>query len=244
MNTTHKIAVALIAIAGLNAIASADTLDMKYTGKGKGTNVKITQDTNTFNTFAGQLKHTIQGASGIYAPLNGERITFCSDVYETVTSTFKAYDIVGLNLLPDTAPMGAAKADAIWNMYQAQGSSAFASGASNDLAAAFQIAVWEIVSDFDSNVGLSSLNVNSGAFKAKKTDGGALSGGIATNLASLFAVAAGGFQAEPSLSLIGLRHATAQDQIVAYSGVIPAPGAGALAGLGLLCMGRRKRSSK
>ncbi len=244
MKTTTKIALAAIAFTGFTAIANADTLDMKYTGTGKGTNVKITQDTNTFNVFAGQLKHTIQNAGGVYSPLNGNQITFCSDVYQSVSSSFKVYDIVGLNMIPNSVPMGNAKAEAIWNMYQAQGSSAFASTAANELAAAFQIAVWEIVSDFDSGTGLASLDVNSGAFKAKKTNGDALSGALATNLASLFSVAVGGFQAEPSLSLIGLRSSTSQDQIVAYHGAIPAPGAGALAGLGLLCMGRRNRKVK
>jgi len=244
MKSTTKIAFAAIAFAGMTAVASADTLDMKFTGTARGTNVKITQDTQTNNVFAGQLKHTIQNALGIYSPLNGEQITFCSDVYQSVTSTYKAFDIVGLSVIPNGVPMGSAKADAIWNMYQAQGSSALASTASNELAAAFQIAVWEIVSDFDAGVGLSSLNVNGGAFKAKKTNGDALNGALATNLASLFSIAVGGFQAEPSLSLIGLRHSTAQDQIVAYRGAIPAPGAGMLAGLGLLCMGRRNRAVK
>lgn len=229
------------AVMGFTAFASADTVDMKFTGTGKGSNVKVTLTNNTFNVFAGQLKHTMQNGTGTGANLSGNYITFCSDLYETVTSSYKTYTLTDLNNLPDSSPMGFARAGAIWNIYQAFGSSALNTNANNDLAAAFQIAIWEIATDFNPNTGLSSLNVNSGSFKAVQTNGNALTGAIATNLNNIFNAAVANVSADPSLFLTGLMHSTAQDQIVATTTTIPTPATGALAALGLLCMGRRRR---
>lgn len=245
-NRTAQFALSAIALVALSAVANAETVEMKFTGTGKGTNVKITQNTNTMTVFAGQLKHTIQNGTGAASVLNGNQTTFCSDIYEVVTSTFKTYDVTALSAVPDTAPMGVDKQNAIIKMYLAYGNSALSSSASNELAAAFQVAIWEIASDFNAAVGLSSLNLTSGNFKASQTSGSAFTGAIATNLTNLFAAAVSTTPSDTVLSVYGLRHATAQDQIVALQGnvLIPAPGSGLLAGLGILCMSRRRRNSK
>ena len=101
------------AVMGFTAFASADTVDMNFTGTAKGSNVKVTLTSNTFNVFAGQLKHTMQNGTGTGANLSGNYITFCSDLYETVTSSYKTYTLTDLNNLPDSSPMGHARAGAI-----------------------------------------------------------------------------------------------------------------------------------
>lgn len=240
-NRTINVLVAAAACMGITAMASADVVTMKFTGTGKGSSVKVTLGSNSFNTFAGQLKHTItDGIGAVGSTLNGSHVTFCSDLLQNTSGSNKTYTVTGVENLPNWDPMGNDASMAIWNMYNFAGASAIASGASNDLAAAFQIAIWEIVSDFDANVGLASLNVNSGGFKAKKTDGSNLGSGIANQLSSLFA-AATGVSSQGSLGLYGLRSGEAQDQIIT---VVPTPGVGVLAGMGLACFARRRRTAK
>jgi len=231
-------AATLTAVFGFAAAANADFVDMRYLGTAKGTSVKATFFGDSRNIFAGQLNHRITNGTGLAAALNGDHLTFCSDFYQTVTSTNKQYEVVSIDVLPSSAPMGAVKAQALRNIYTASGVDASDSAASNDLAAAFQIAVWEIVTDFDGTA--ASLSVTAGDFKAKKTNGNALSGALASALSGLFSAA---LQTGPNqANMIGLRSSNAQDQLLAGF-VIPTPGTATLALTGtLLAIGRRRRA--
>lgn len=230
---TIAVAIATVAVA---ASANAGFVDMKFLGTGEGSNVKSTHFGNTRNVFAGQLRHRIANGLGTEAALNGDHRTFCADFYETVSSSFTPYEVVEIELVSDTAPMGNVKAGAIRSIYTASGAAALDSNASSSLAAAFQLAVWEIVTDFDGTMG--SLSITAGNFSAKKTDGNALSTTINNHLAALFAAVASSNEGLPNL--VGLRSQCAQDQLVmGFS--IPTPGTAVLASLGILCVGRRRR---
>jgi hypothetical protein len=232
MKTFAVAAVATLAAAS----AHAGFIDMKYLGTGRGESVRATHFGTSTNVFAGQLKHRIENGAGSDAIFNGDHVTFCSDFFQTVTSSFRPYEVVEIDLIPSTQPMGAAKASAIEAIYAASGSAALHTSANAALAAAFQLAVWEIVTDFDGTSG--SLSMTAGDFRATKTNGDALSSAVQTHLASLFAAAFGSSEGGPALS--GLRSGSNQDQIVMGFSV-PAPATAGLALVGLAAAGRRRR---
>lgn len=231
-------AIALTASFGFAAAANAEFVDVRFLGTAKGTSVKTTFFGNTRDLFAGQLNHRISNGTGLAAALNGDHVTFCSDFYQSVTSSNKQYEVVSVDLIPSSAPMGAAKAQALRNIYTTAGVNASDSAASNELAAAFQIAIWEIVTDFDGTA--SSLDLTAGSFKAKKTNGNAFSGSLASALTTIFTAAT---QAQPNQpNMIGLRSSAAQDQLLAGF-VIPTPGTATLALTGVaFAAGRRRRA--
>ena len=103
----------------------------------------------------------------------------------------------------------------------------------HDFAAAFQLAVWEIITDYNP-ADQFALGITTGNFRATRTDGNPLSSGVMNHLTSLFAAVGAGHNPD---TLLGLRSTTHQDQIIP----VPAPGSAALAGLGLLCLAGRRR---
>lgn len=234
-NTTAA-ATALLGALALASSAMADTVDLRFTGTGKGVQVKIRIDNDWTNVFAGQLKHNFSNGTGPTGSLlTGDIITFCADITQHVSSTTKTYTITGVESLSDSNPMGLAKAAAIAGLYNYANGAQVLNSASNDFAAAFQIAIWEILTDFSAEDGLSSLSITAGDFRVKQTSGDPLSSGILTHLNALFAHIGDG--APEGISMIGLRSSSAQDQIT----YIPSAGTATLGALGLACIGRRRR---
>ena len=88
-NTTTAIAI----IAAATTVASADIIDMKYTGVGAGRNVKININDSSFNAFAGEIEHQIQGAESPNTFLNGTLYTYCADITEHVATDFSEYQV-------------------------------------------------------------------------------------------------------------------------------------------------------
>jgi hypothetical protein len=219
--------------------ASAAAVNVKYVGKGKGSDVKITHGNTTQNVFAGQLKHELTNPDAPYGPSAGVKITFCTDLTQYVSKNTTVYQFVPIAAMPGTSPMGAGKADAIQDMYNGGNGAPIASNASNDYAAAFQLAVWEVVMDFNPNVGIASLNLTDGQFKAKKTNGSALSSGIVNAFNSIIAAIGQVWQSDTPI--VGISSGTAQDQIVAGQAYVPAPGAALLATLGVAAVTLRRR---
>ncbi|MFA6046399.1 MAG: Cys-Gln thioester bond-forming surface protein [Phycisphaerales bacterium] len=225
---------ALVLLAG---VAQADMINVQFTGTGAGSNVHINSPSFNGNVFAGQLKHTLSNGTGDAAAYNGNYLTYCTDLAQHVTSSTKTYDVVSITQLPDGSPMGAVKANAIRSLYSAANSAQSGVGTSNDLATAFQLAVWEIVTDFNPVASNAGLSITGGNFHATTTNGGSLSSGILNQLNTLFAAASAG---AGGTDLVGIRSGQYQDQILPIA--VPAPGAAALASLGLLCMTGRRRA--
>ncbi|CAG0962266.1 hypothetical protein PHYC_00791 [Phycisphaerales bacterium] len=228
-----KTRIAVLAAAALAGIANADVIDARFTGTQKGGTVRVDSPYFDGNVFAGQLKHTLSNGP---AELNGNWITYCTDLAQHVTSNTRSYDIVPLSLLPDNVPMGADKASAIRDMYIFANGSQLTTTTSNDLATAFQLAVWEIIVDFN-NVPEAGygLSMTSGDFRARKTSGNPLSSGVMTQLGNLFGAI--GDAPQSQIALLGIRSGDYQDQIIP----VPAPGAAALAGMGVLLVAGRRR---
>lgn len=237
--STAALSVGLALLTGSAALA--DTVDVRFLGTNRGQNVRIHLNSNQTNVFAGQLRHELSNGTGIGAALAGQWITYCTDLTQYVTNTARTYTITDIAAMP-TPPMGEAKAQAIANMYDFAAGAHTALDANSDFTAAFQIAVWEIVTDYAPAQGAASLNVTTGVFRATRTNGNALSSLIGGHLADLFGAIGGNASRD---HLVGLTHGSAQDQLLELpASIIPLPGAAPLAAAGLfgLAASRRRRT--
>lgn len=216
-------------------LASADIVDMRFVGTGTGQSVRVTNGSSTFNVFAGQLRHFFSSGTGIAASLSGEMITYCADLTQHVSSSTQTFTVVPVGTAPVGNAMGADKARAIASLYDYAMGAQLTSSTSNDLGTAFQLAVWEIVSDFNYSIGSSSLSMTTGSFRATRTNGTALSSSVSNLLNQFFT-----YTNNSSFStsgIAGISSDSYQDQLVN----VPAPGSALLAGLGLALIGRRHR---
>lgn len=219
--------------------AFAGPVNVDYTGTGAGQNVKINVSGNSSTVFAGQLKHDLSGATGSDAVWNGSYRTYCTDLSQTVVSGTDAFQIVQLSAVPDSSAMGTAKANAIKDMFAYTSNSVSASGASNDLATAFQLAVWEVIKDFNASATANGLSITAGGFKATKTDGSALSSGVTSILGNLLAAAGTGIYASnSSIAVMAVTNDCYQDQMITRT--VPTPGMAGLGVIGGLAMARRR----
>ncbi|MDX2148313.1 MAG: hypothetical protein SFZ23_12400 [Planctomycetota bacterium] len=230
-----EVSLALVGMVACVATANADVVTVEYLSRGEGRTVEAQRGSLVRNIFVGQLVHEFSNGTGQGELIEGTMISFCSDFNDRVATTPTVYDVVPVTLLPDDAPMGNDRAAAIDRIYTEAAGAQFGSNA-DDIAAAFQLAIWEIIYDFDEAAGRSSLNVAAGEFQARSSNGSPLSAGITTQLDRLLDAAVSG---QGGNFLLGLRSDSRQDQLV----LVPAPGAIALAGLGGLLAARRRRSA-
>ncbi|GIW74689.1 MAG: hypothetical protein KatS3mg103_1211 [Phycisphaerales bacterium] len=233
MRTTIT-AAAVLATAGL---ALADSVDLTFTGVGAGRSFSVVANGTATNAFAGQLNFTMANGSGPAGGLlGGSLTTYCIDVLESVASGQQTYDLAELQDAPVTAgsitpAMGAAKATAIARMYTFAAGQQF--GGSNDYAAAFQLAIWEVIGDLDNG-----LDIATGDFQVTSS----INGGTSSILGDLLAAAVDATIA-PFTRLGALTNEGYQDQL--YSVAVPLPSAASLAAVGLVGMGlasRRRRA--
>lgn len=216
------LALSVLAASALSAGASAVvTVDVTYNGTGYGEVVSVTSPGYSGGVNAGQLLFTAANSSDTNVFANGSYISFCADLYQFTNAGPNQYGVIGVDQLPTSAPMGAATAAAVSELY------AFAAGAQYGVdsayACAFQLAIWEVVTDY------ASLDINAGAFTAT---GYSAQAGI--YLAALLASVDG----SGSANILGLSNDTYQDFIVE----VPAPGAFALLGVAGLVKSRRRRA--
>lgn len=231
--------IALAGIATIAAVASAaPTVSVKYLGTGKGQSLSINFNGNSQNVFVGQLRHQLSNASAGYEWINGEHRTYCTDLYQYVTSTTKTYTIEQIENMPGSNPMGVAKADAIRALFAIADANVDTINASNDYATGFQLAIWEIVTDFSGSFAMNANSFTTGNFKAKKTNGSALTSSVVSVASSAYNAALNYLQTNgQSTTVLGVAHCDNQDQLIR----VPTPGALALAGFGgLLCTRRRR----
>ncbi len=232
---------ASVIVAAAAATAHADIVQMGFTGTGRGQNVQISMGSRTTGTFAGQLMYAVTDATGIGEQLLGENALYCTDLFHTVSPTNLEYQITGLTEVPDSAPMNASQAGAIRDIFAYANEEQFSSDTSNAFAAAFQLSIWEIVSDYDSEIGRSSLDVGSGWFQAGGDEHEGLDKKVLKHIDNIFDAV--GSDTEYGGTVLAFQSGAAQDQLRSVSGrTIPTPGSTASLALGLLVIvGRRRR---
>lgn len=198
--------------AAVAGTASADTVNLKYLGTGAGTSVSITGPGPHSSVFAGQLRHE----------MDGQKVTtFCVEVAQLVGngSTY-TYDKVDASQVPGLpGAMGNNRKEAVRVLYDVAGGAQF--GSNNTLAAAFQVALWELVFDFQAGDS-TSIDLDDGAFKLNS--GGSVKTTASGWLGQIMANYGSG-----QTALAGLHHDHKQDQVVVVP--LPAPVAMGLAGL-------------
>jgi hypothetical protein len=236
----------ITAIAGTACVASADVINVNFVETGAGRTITVRQfdsmgsQLNSRSLFAGELIHTITGGTGANAALNGDFATFCADITEPVSRSasaeFSVVDIASIPVTNSLMPaMGADKALAIRSIFTEGVERTRGSGMSNDFAAAFQLMIWEIVSDFDASIGVASLSASEGELRFQNRSDGTLTNGVASEFETLRSRIAAGD--DLFSGLLGVASAGLQDQLV----VIPTPATMALAGFGGLLAVRRRR---
>lgn len=220
--------IAIMAVAGIAAIASADTIDLNYTGIVGGTSAMHAR-VNSSTFYAGHMTHVITSGSNAGQSFN----TFCIELEEYASNGSATYEIVDLADAPNPgSDYGQAKADAVsailanavemgWIDSQMQSVS---NNASVNYArmGAIQAAIWEAL-------GHNFQLTHSGTSNALETQYGLLMNSDENN----------GRTFNSDLRMAGLRAVVAEgQQDMLY--IVPLPGAG-LAGLGMLglCAGVR-----
>ncbi|MCE9618477.1 MAG: hypothetical protein K8R92_01030 [Planctomycetes bacterium] len=216
----------LLLASSICAGAWATTVDVQEIGMGACEVVSILSPGYSGGVYSGQQVLNVTNSSNTSAFANGSYLVYCGDVYQFSPGGPSPYSVVAIDLIPNAAPMGAAKAAAIADLYAFANGAQFSANAA--YACAFQLAVWETITDFGGPLG-----VGSGAFQATGYSGAA--GVYLANL--LAAVGSGG-----SANLVGLQSPSYQDYIVEVSGNVPGPGSLALVGMGGLLTMRRRRA--
>jgi hypothetical protein len=146
------------------------------------------------------------------------RNSFCIDIADWVATEPQPYSVLPLEDTPDpvAGPMGIAKATAIGKLW----AMAYSPTMTQNQAAAFQLAVWDCVTDLD-------YNVTSGNFRVSGGDYGAQA--LLNNLQTYSGAGA---------NLLGLSSPNYQDYVIAGPPAsVPVPGAMGLGSLGLGVLG-------
>ncbi len=157
-------------VAGLASVAAADIVSLEFDGVSRGRNTGIDQNGSGFyNVFAGSVIHNVEGV---------RTVTYCIDPdqwAQTATANFERDTLEGAFVNRTDSQ---AKAWAVAELADIAGPSIWTESVDRDLAAAFQIAIWEIVLDYDSVLGGSSLDLGDGDFRAAGTGGSSISSSI------------------------------------------------------------------
>ena len=237
-SVTHRCAAgaaALSLFAGAAHGSNMGTLEMNFVGTGLGQSVRIDVDGSAKTVFAGEIHFQTRNGVDLGAQFDAITMpTYCVEPTQTVQSGWRTYEVT----VPETsaAPMmDLARSIAINNAAAFFYSQRAAGMIDSAAAAGFQVALWEIMRDYDGNAGRSSLDVTGGTFKATQTNGTALATTV-SNWVGQFLDAASASSFDGQTSYV-LHSATSQDQIV------PGPGGMSLAYMSLLIFaGRRRRA--
>ncbi len=223
----------IITVAALSAVAgsaSAQSVNMSFLGVGEGRNVRISFDGNQSNVFAGELRHSITQTNSSELEI-GDFIAFCVDLAQYVSRNSTQFDVEALTATPQLTSQTLEAANRL-----AAAAGVHVEGNRNS-AAAVQLVLWEILYDFDPQVGLASLDLTSGRFSATRTNGNALWNGVSSLANSLLSTTLGDLPGNASADFRVLTSDRRQDQIV----MVPSPGPLALAAVGGLLTVRRRR---
>ena len=236
--------IALLTIAATAAMANADTVELRTIGMvanahGGARVTSLLGGKTNDAVLAGQIRHEVKAGAGTAA-----LYTFCTEIAQGTSGSFGSFDCVDLADAPVPGPaMNQTKAEAVGRLY------AFAidfgvdvfnklgdSAGDANFAAAFQLAIWEVVEDYDGTT--SSLGFASGDFRVNdfstdsKTNEAAVQGIFSTLM-----FVAGDTLLHSESRLRALTSGSRQDQIIA----VPLPSSAGLAAAGLIGLAALRR---
>jgi hypothetical protein len=213
--------------------APTGTVTMNYLGWGAAPHATVSLYADTDGTYppyevaigsglvAGYYKHNVTATTGSGAYLDNPLLAFCMDLAQPPSYLSATYEVVPLTEAPNPTligvPMTAAKADLLAELWGRH----FSATMTNQQAAQFQLAVWEIVFETSGTYDISSGSVWSGN----------LHSGTNALLNSLDGTG-------PMANLVALTHPQYQDMLARIVPPVPAPGAIFLAGVGTIIIGR------
>ena len=226
------IAAAVVAIA-TPAFASTITLSGLSTGLGRTVQTNVTSGTY----HAGQLTWNVSAMTGNAGALTGLSVgdtvsTFCTELAQLAGAP-TVFNVVDVEDAPQPGSgMGELRATYINTLYSNYYAHAFES---NTSAAAFQLAVWEIVHEADAALNNATLDANAGAFQvtggtAMNIEGGQAMSAVA--MANSWLTTLAGILSSDDATMFALTNVDVQDQLILTS-VIPLPAPLLLGGLGL-----------
>ena len=231
-----RLSTALTAALLTGLSAKADTVNMQYMGTGNGRVVRISINSMSKNVFAGRLQHNAVWSNGSHSSI----VTFSTDLFQSVSSaSMSPYSRTSAALLSGNGGytnLGYARQQAIKDVFAAAAGRQYTLG--HDYATAFQVALWEIVYDYNPNTSNHNLDIANGVFRAKQIDGTSLSASIREKVAALFAAVGANANLQ---TLMAFKSTGFGDQLT----VVPLPPTAwlALGGLGLVAAGRRLRKT-
>ncbi len=219
-------------VLSLAGAAGAETVHLQYTGTGNGRLIRASVSSMSFNVFAGRLNHSTVWASGSQRSL----VTFSTDLFQSVSGSMSPYTTTSVAQLSGNGGLtnlGTAKMHAVNDIFAAANGRQYTLG--HDYATAFQVALWEIVYDYNASTPNHGLDVANGTFRAKQIDGTDLSASIREKIAFLFSSVGANANVQ---GLMAFRSSGFGDQVT----VVPLPTASwlALGGLGLAFAARRR----
>jgi len=214
-------------LAGLaSSAAHAAVVNATFTGVAPGQDVGITGPNGALTTRAGVYQfHRNLDNPGDQPGLTPDFPSFCIEVTEPIAGGQSvSFDLGLLRDAPTSVPggMGLARETRIAELVARHYGDAFASDSN---AAAFQLAVWELVSDDAPDLATGVFQVNSAPEDT-------------INTAALWL---GQINGEFTASVFALTSIGAQDYLVAGN-LIPAPGTLGLLAIGGLAAARRRRA--
>lgn len=229
MTNSGLLSLGLLTLAASATTARGDVLTLTFQNVSPGSSVDYSLNSG------GVYKETTAGVMNWV----GGYETFCVQLEEYVSGDNPvAYDVLDVAEVPDAEPgaMGSFRAGLIEDLYARN----YADIDSSAEAAAFQIAIWEIVHERgdDTAVGLvvGDLGLSTGTSRFRNGNG-TIDGGVFDLAGSLLAGLGGGTETFLGFGgLRGLSNEQFQDQLI----VVPGPGA--LAGIiGVAAIRRRRR---
>lgn len=237
----RQITVSLVLTAAA-ATAHADIVEMYATSPGPGVEVRIRMGHEKVSTFAGQVLHQADSATGLGERFLGEHAYYSTEPLDHPATSPTTFTITGLYEVPSSRPMGAAKAAAVESLFAFANGRQFEEDAPAAFAGAFQLALWEVVADYEADEGAESLDVFEGRFRVAEREHRQLSRDVLAHLGDMFNAV--GSAERFSGSVIALRgdHHQSQLQAVMSDRAVPAPVSSVALGAGLLLLaGRRRR---
>ena len=153
-------AVATVAAAGGIAAAGPVNFEFDKVSRAKTVNISV-GDEFEGRVYAGSIIHHVDDV---------ELHTFCIDPEQAAQNGIANFERVQLSKAFTHRSEGAAKANVLAELADLAGDSIWSSSSSKLSAAAFQVAAWEVVSDYDSELGAGSFDLTGGRFQSWGND--------------------------------------------------------------------------